>query len=69
VTSTSFVADSSDPLALPLMVVTTKVGTAVMSHNMAASRLRRSTDGRMHACINNRVSPAQLICIFVPDGQ
>jgi hypothetical protein len=64
VTSISYVA--SDPNALPSMVVSNAHGTAVVPGNFPQ---RHSPDGRMHVCINGRVSPPKLICIFMPDGQ
>lgn len=43
----------------PIMVVTTKHGTAVVPYDMTH---RPSPDGRMHACIVN----GRLICLFMP---
>ncbi len=46
-------------LVPPLMVVTTRFGSAVVPYNF---KMRQSPDGRMHACIIN----GQLVCLFMP---
>jgi hypothetical protein len=44
----SFVA--SDPTALPVMVVTTSLGTKPITNQ---TKIRESKDGRMHGCIRH----------------
>jgi hypothetical protein len=55
----SFVA--SDPTSLPVMVVTTSLGTKPITNQ---TKIRDSKDGRMHGCIYG----GKLICIYMPPG-
>jgi hypothetical protein len=47
----------------PLMIVTTKVGTAIVPRDLPR---RQSQDGRMHACIRNSAQGSYVMCIFLP---
>lgn len=52
--------------ALPLMVVTTKIGTAIVPADMPR---RESKDNQFHACIRNNGAVGSIVtCIFVPPG-
>jgi hypothetical protein len=48
---------------LPILVVTTKHGTARVPPNFPR---RPSKDGEMHACIRSVQDTMKLICLFVP---
>jgi hypothetical protein len=48
---------------LPILVVTTKHGTAPVPPNFPR---RPSKDGEMHACIRSVQDTMKLICLFVP---
>jgi hypothetical protein len=45
------------------MVVTTKIGTAIVPENLPR---RVSPDGQMHASIRNVGSAGNVMCIFIP---
>jgi hypothetical protein len=49
--------------ALPMMVVTTKIGTAVVPPDLPR---RMSPDNQMHACMLNMPLGRRVICIFMP---
>lgn len=59
VQSVTFVA--SDPTSLPVMVVTTSLGTKPLTNQ---TKIRESKDSRLHACIYGGV----LLCIYLPPG-
>lgn len=72
VTSTAYVAgaayDSTGKAIaspMPELVVTTKIGTAVVPPDMPR---RISPDNQMHACINNTGMGSYVMCIFIPPG-
>jgi hypothetical protein len=73
VTSTAYVAGAAYDAAgkeianpLPRMVVTTKIGTAVVPDDLPR---RPSPDGQMHACIrNDGTAGMHVMCIFIPPG-
>lgn len=48
---------------LPLMLVTTKHGTAVVPPNFVR---QESPDHQLHACMRKRGDTMELICLFVP---
>jgi hypothetical protein len=54
---------ASDPDKLPVMVVRTEVGTAVVPHNV---QRRVSPDSRMHACMTAFKQEKDLLCLFLP---
>lgn len=55
----SFVA--AEPTALPVMIVTTSLGTKPLT---SQTKVRQSKDSRMHACIFQ----GRLLCIYMPPG-
>lgn len=57
VSAVSFVA--SDLSALPVMIVTTSLGTKPLTEY---TKVRQSKDGRMHACIFS----GYLLCLYMP---
>ncbi len=57
VSAVSFVA--SDPSTVPVMVVTTSLGTKPVT---PMTKIRQSKDGRMHACIYQ----GRLLCLYMP---
>jgi hypothetical protein len=57
VSAVSFVA--SDPKSVPIMVVTTSLGTKPVT---PSTKIRQSKDGRMHACIYQE----RLLCLYLP---
>jgi hypothetical protein len=57
VSAVSFVA--SDPSTMPVMVVTTNLGTKPVT---PMTKIRQSKDGRMHACIYQ----GRLLCLYLP---
>ncbi len=57
VSAVSFVA--SDPSVVPVMVVTTSLGTKPVT---PMTKIRQSKDGRMHACIYQ----GRLLCLYMP---
>lgn len=59
VSAVAYVA--SDAAKLPVMVVTTSLGTKAVTEQ---TKIRESKDGRMHACIYQ----GRLICIYMPPG-
>lgn len=59
VRAVSFVA--SDPASLPVMIVTTSLGTKPLTPQ---TKIRQSKDSRMHGCIYQE----RLICIYMPPG-
>jgi len=59
VNTVSFVA--GDEVSVPVMVVTTSLGTKPLT---PATRIRESRDSRMHACIYQ----GRLICLYMPPG-
>jgi hypothetical protein len=59
VSAVAFVA--SDPSALPVMVVTTSLGTKPLT---STTKIRQSKDSRMHACIYQ----GRLLCLYMPPG-
>lgn len=50
---------ASDASKLPVMVVTTSLGTKPVT---SETNIRQSKDGRMHACIFQ----GRLICLYMP---
>lgn len=60
VQSISFVA--SDPASLPVMIVTTSIGTQPVTKE---TKIRQSKDNQMHACIWY----GKLLCLYLPPGQ
>lgn len=59
VAGAAFVDGNGEISALPVMMVTTKHGTALVPQRFPH---RQSPDGQMHACIRG----GHLICLFVP---
>jgi len=59
VSNVSFVA--SDPDAMPVMVVTTSLGTKPLTDQ---TKIRDSKDARMHACMH----AGRLWCLYLPPG-
>lgn len=57
VSAVSFVA--SDPQSAPVMIVTTSLGTKPVT---SSTRVRKSQDSRMHACIYR----GELLCLYLP---
>jgi hypothetical protein len=57
VSAVSYVA--SDPSSVPVMVVTTNLGTKPVT---PMTKIRQSKDGRMHACIYQD----RLLCLYLP---
>src|SRR6185503_1082224 len=57
VSAVSYVA--SDPKSLPVMVVTTNLGTKPVT---PLTKVRQSKDSKMHACIYQGV----LLCLYLP---
>ena len=66
VTAISFL-QPMEAAGLPQMVVTTKVGTAIVPKNF---KLRESKDGEMHACMKvHDPNPAtRFLCLYLPPG-
>jgi hypothetical protein len=60
VQSVQFVA--SDEKSLPVMIVTTSLGTKPLT---SRTKIRQSKDSRMHGCI----FMGHLICVYMPPGQ
>jgi hypothetical protein len=48
---------------LPILAVTTALGTALVPSNFPR---RESRDGKMHACMRPGEGEMRLICLFVP---
>ena len=73
VTSTAYVAGAAYDAKgkavanpLPRMVVTTKIGTAVVPDDLPR---RASPDGQLYACLrNDGVAGFHVMCIFMPPG-
>jgi hypothetical protein len=71
VTSSAYIAGASydaagQPIAnaLPRLIVTTRMGTAMVPPDM---KRRMSHDGQMHACIrSDGTAGMRVICIYVP---
>ena len=59
VSTVAFVA--SDPASMPVMVVTTSLGTKPLT---PTTKIRQSKDSRMHACIYQ----GRLLCLYMPPG-
>lgn len=59
VSTVSYVA--SDPSSVPVMVVTTSLGTKPVT---PMTKIRESKDSRMHACIYQ----GALLCLYMPPG-
>ena len=59
VSAVAYVA--SDPGSVPVMVVTTSLGTKPVT---AMTKIRESKDSRMHGCIYQ----GALLCLYMPPG-
>jgi hypothetical protein len=57
VSAVAYVA--SDPSTMPVMVVTTSLGTKPLTQ---MTKIRQSKDSRMHACIYQ----GRLLCLYMP---